>query len=279
MQTVKICTKEIESGLMKPEHNDTAIRALQDNGVVRIQGAVDIEHIDRLGEKMLNDIRVLEQSKGAVSNWQGIRPPPFQPYLFKDVLYNEMAISVALPLLGKGLILDSYGANTAFPGKAQQGVHADTQHLWPNLEIVPPPHCIVVNIPLVDVDECNGATKVWPGTHKDTRIHGDRSQPTTEMISEWEEKHPAERIFARKGDLVLRDMRVWHCGMPNSTYTPRPMLAIIYRCQWSPLSGFEAERGCENFFEHPILQNSAVFLDAPIDYMHQGHSQPFRPLF
>jgi len=279
MQTIYISSKEISSGVMSSKHIDAAIEALREDGVVVLPGVVSIEDIDCLREKMLDDISTLEGSNGIVHDWHGVRPPPFHPYLFKDVLYNEMAIAVMHPLLGKDFVLDSYGSNTAFPGDAQQGFHSDTQQLWPNLDVVPPLHCIVVNIPLVEVDESNGATKIWRGTHKDIRIHADNRQPISEIIKEWEGKQPAECMCTRKGDLVLRDMRVWHCGMPNFTDTPRPMLAIIYRCAWSPLNGFHAEKGCEGFFTHPILQNSAVFVEAPIDYLHQGHSRPFRPLF
>ena len=37
-----------------------------------------------------------------------------------------------------------------------------THLLWPTLDVTPPPHCIVVNVCLEDVDANHGATKVWP---------------------------------------------------------------------------------------------------------------------
>jgi len=276
MQTIKVSQHEVESGKMQRVHVEAALKALREDGVVVLSGVVDTDHIDRLCAKMLEDIYTVEKTQGIVNNWQGVRPPVFHPYLFRDIVYNEMAIAVTHRLLGDGMALDAYGANTAFLGDTQQKAHADTVQLWPELETVPPPHCVVINIPLVDVDEANGATKAWLGTHKDTRIYAGNRHPTDEMIAEWEVKRPAERVCTRKGDLVIRDMRVWHCGMPNTTDAPRPMLAIIYRCQWSSGSGFEAERGTEDFFQHPILRNSAVFVDAPMDYLHQGHSRPLR---
>ena len=185
-----------------------------------------------------------------------------------------MAIAVTHQIMGDGVTLDSYGANTAFSGSDKQGVHADTHQLWPNLDHIPPPHCIVVNVPLVDVDESNGATKVWLGTHQDTRIQPKNRHITEDMTTEWNTKRPAEYTFSQRGDLILRDMRVWHCGMPNHTDTPRPMLAMIHRCVWEPQWGFEVQKGTEDFFQHPILQTSAVYIDEPIDYLQQGHSKP-----
>ena len=263
MRSVEVTREEVESGKMRLEHVDAAVEAMKEEGVVLLPGVIDTDHVDALGEKMLDDIKTLDERTGINGNWAGVRPPPFHPHLFADIVYNEMAIAVTHRLLGNGVVLDSYGTNTAF-------------QLWPNLETVPPPHCIVVNVSLVDVDESNGATKVWLGTHKNTRTHAQNRQLTEEMIAEHESERPVERMCTKRGDLVVRDMRVWHCGMPNFTDTPRPMLAMIHRCEWSQKWGFETEKGSEDFFNHPVLENSAVFVDAPVDYLHQGHSRPLQ---
>ena len=52
------------------------------------------------------------------------------------------------------------------------------------------------------------------------------------------------------------------------------MLAMIHRCAWEPQWGFEVQKGTEEFYQHPILQTSAVYIDEPIDYLQQGHSKP-----
>ena len=274
MRTLKISSDEVKSGHMHADNIQASIKALKEDGVVLLSGVIDVDHIDRLSQKMLEDVDSVEQTNGISNNWQGVRPPPFHPYLFSDIVFNEMVITITHQIMGDGVILDSYGANTAFSGNEQQGVHADTHQLWPNLDYIPPPHCIVINVPLVDVDQSNGATKVWLGTHQDTRIQPNNRHITEEMIAEWDAKRPAEYTFSQRGDLILRDMRVWHCGMPNHTDTPRPMLAMIHRCEWESQWGFEVQKGTEAFFQHPILRTSAVYTDAPIDYLRQGHSKP-----
>ena len=274
MQTVEISLSERESGEMREATLNAAVEAIIRDGVVLLPQMIDVGHVDALGEKMQADIRRLSGAERFQGSWSGIRPPPFAPYLFKDIVYNEMAIAVTHRIMGDGVALDSYGANTAFKGDQAQSIHSDTHQLWPHLEVTPPPHCIVVNVCLSDVDETNGGTKIWPGTHTDNRIVADNRRPTADMVAEWEERRPPEQVHSKKGDLILRDMRVWHCGMPNTTDTPRVMLAMIHRPQWAIKWGFEAEKGSEGFFDHPILDHTAVFLERPIDYLHQGHSQP-----
>ena len=52
---------------------------------------------------------------------------------------------------------------------------------------------------------------------EDVRYLGERS------------KHlPALQATMPMGSLILRDMRLWHVGMPNRTDTHRPMLDIGY---------------------------------------------------
>ncbi|MCB0125902.1 MAG: hypothetical protein KDE58_26785, partial [Caldilineaceae bacterium] len=81
--------------------------------------------------------------------------------------------------------------------------------------------------------------------------------------------------LANRGDLVLRDMRVWHGGMPNRTQTHRPMLALVHRNEKPEQGTFEAEAGSEAFWaSNPRLQSSPFFVPKPIDYLRQGHSRP-----
>ncbi len=255
---------------------DAALKAFDEDGVVALLGIVSEESIEALGEKMLADIREYERGNEIGNNYQGLRPPPCHPYLFTDIVLNEVVIAVSHRILGHGLRQVTYGANTAFVGSKPQRVHTDSGQLWPNLPRSTPCSRLVVNIPLVDVDESNGATIYWPGTHHDTRLYGADRFPSDEMMAEWETERPAERVTTRRGDVVLRDLRVWHGGMPNTTDVPRPMLAMVHQCGWLAGGGVEFEKGAEEFLEHPVLKTEAVFVDAPVDYMHQGHSRPRR---
>ncbi len=260
---------------MQPEHLRSCVEAVDLDGYVTLEEAIDVEVIDALCEKMMADIKTVRKRRGIETGWSGVRPPPKHPHLYKDILLNEMAISVTHAVIGDEVTNDAYGANTAYPGARPQTPHADGGQLWAGLKEAHPPYAIAVNVPLVDVDEENGATQVWPGTHRNTRTvlkRGEHADP--EWVAEWEKQRSPERMMTKRGDVVLRDTRMWHCGMPNYTDTPRPMIAMIHKVPWWGRGGVEFEKGTEDFLTHPVLKTNAVFVDPPIDYLMQGHSRP-----
>jgi hypothetical protein len=273
MISIEITQEERKTGQLAPEKLATAVEAMHEDGVVALRQAIDLAPVDTLGARMLEDLAQYAELYEIDNNFQGVRPPPFHPFLFPEIVFNEPAIAVSRAILGPGATLSSYGANTAFVGSQTQHVHADA--VPPQPGPLGPCTLLVVNVPLVDMTEENGATIYWPGTHQDTRLHSGNRFPTEEMIAEWEAQRPAERVLAQRGDLVLRDMRVWHGGMPNRTQTHRPMLALVHRYEKPEQGTFEAEEGSEAFWSsHSLLQTSPLFVPKPIDYLRQGHSRP-----
>lgn len=273
MISIEITAEERKTGQLAPDKLATAIQAMAEDGVVALRQAIEVACVDKLGARMLDDLARYAELYEVDNNFQGVRPPPFHPFLFADIVFNEPAITVSRAIVGPGATLTSYGANTAFVGSQPQQVHADA--VPPQPGPVGPCTLLVVNVPLVDMTEENGATIYWPGTHHDVRLHSGNRFPTDAMIHEWEAKRPAERVVAQRGDLVLRDMRVWHGGMPNRTQTPRPMLALVHRSEKPEHGTFEVEAGTEDFWSsHPRLQTSPSFVPKPIDYLRQGHSRP-----
>lgn len=274
MQHIELSTSERRTNTLSEKSLQAALDALQTDGYVCLSNAINTEHIDALNEKMQADIRSVEKERGIDDNYQGVRPPPFHPYLYKDILFNPFAIAVSHALFGDGCKLNTYGANTAFAGSKPQQVHADATQLWPDLKQATPCHALVVNVALVDVDETNGATIAWPGTHLDTRLYSGNRFPTDEMCATW--PRAAGRVCTQRGDLVLRDLRVWHGGMPNKTKIHRPMLAMVHHTRWWNGGAVEFEKGAEEFLAHPQLKVEAIFVDKPIDYLFQGHSRPVK---
>ena len=273
MISIDITSEERKTGHMAPDKITTAVQALAEDGVVALRQAIDVAAVDTLGARMLADLARYEAQYEVDNNFQGVRPPPFHPFLFREIVFNEPAITISRAVLGPQVTLTSYGANTAFVGSQTQRVHADA--VPPQPGPFGPCRLLVINVPLVDMTAENGATIYWPGTHQDVRLHSGNRFPSETMIIEQEAKRPAERVLAQRGDLILRDMRVWHGGMPNYTKTHRPMLALVHRHQKPEQGTFEAEAGSEDFWRsHPLLQTSPVFVPKPIDYLRQGHSRP-----
>lgn len=273
MMHIDITPQERKTGELASDKLAFAVASMEEEGVVALRHAIDPEPVEQLCAKMLADLATYGERYEIDNNFQGVRPPPFHPYLFPEIVFSEPAITISRALLGSQATLTSYGANTAFVGSSTQHVHADAV---PS-EAGPygPCRLLVVNVPLIDMTEENGATIYWPGTHHDTRLHSGNRFPTEEMIAEWEAVRPAKRVLANRGDLVLRDMRVWHGGMPNRTQTHRPMLAMVHRNEKPEQGTFEAEAGSEAFWSsNPRLQSNPVFVPKPIDYLRQGHSRP-----
>jgi hypothetical protein len=280
---IKVSPEEVASGSLSDAHREAAVRAVMDDGVVVLKDVVSLDHLDRLHERMLEDLEALHQRKDAPFNWNvgNIQqdPPPFPPYLFKDVLVNEQVIAVTSALLGPGVKNRYYSGNTAMPSDQRQPVHADNTHLWPHLTVAHPPAEVVVNIATVDVSPENGSTEIWPGTHLDvTLAAGQDIKIPLDVLEARRAVSPPIQPRISRGSAVIRDVRMWHAGMPNRTNQPRPMIAMIHSCSW--LHSGDPLRfpiGTEAFFEHPILHTRAQFVEGPIDHIHAPEAYEFTP--
>jgi hypothetical protein len=274
MTSLEITPAETNSGRMAPEHVEAAVQAILADGFVVLNNVIDTGHLDILRYRMLEDIHALIARVDAPFNWNTGNlqqdPPPFPPYLFRDVLMNEMVIAVTQAVLGWGIKNTMYGGNTALPSRERQPVHADTGHLWPRLEVAHPPVHLVVNVPVVDMSPENGSTEIWPGTHRDTTITADKDiKIPADVMEKRRAQVPPLQPTVQQGGVLIRDMRLWHAGMPNRTEQPRPMIAMIHVPGWletgTPLV---FPKGTEEFFQHPDLRTCARFVEEPIDYIH-----------
>ena len=95
-------------------------------------------------------------------------PPPFKPFIYRDVLVNPFVIDVTHTLLGDGVKNAFYSGNCCLPSSQSQPVHFDMEHLWPNWPNYHPAHAIVINVPVVNMSRENGSTELWPQSHLNT---------------------------------------------------------------------------------------------------------------
>ncbi len=136
---------------------------------------------------------------------------------------------------------------------------------------------IGVDVPLTDFTEENGATEVWLGSHRETRrlVPGDDNYE--QMLAEHRERDRIAQMTAKKGSLVVRDMRIYHAGMPNRTDELRQMISMVYnRYFYRVLLWMPFARGIEDFFEHPELQAMCTFFDGEksgLDYEYRRRQQ------
>ncbi|MBD2866996.1 phytanoyl-CoA dioxygenase family protein [Paenibacillus sp. IB182493] len=151
-----------------------------------------------------------------------------------------MANAIAMPVIDRvlddGVRCTYLASDTACPGSDYQNVHSDLPPLFPGLGVSLPVYSLVLNVPLVDVNEENGPLEVWPGG---THLNPDNTEHTAidgEMVKAATMMH-AEKVFMPAGSIVIRDIRMWHRGTPNRTNANRTNVALIYNKDWYGAGG------------------------------------------
>lgn len=95
MITIDVPAADRVAGQLSAVPRQTAIDALDTDGVVVLNDVIEPAHLD---ERLMSDLTELQARPDAPYNWTAGNiqqdPPPFPPYLFADVLLNDLVISV-----------------------------------------------------------------------------------------------------------------------------------------------------------------------------------------
>jgi hypothetical protein len=226
---MKVSQEEKKQGLLNDQNLDLAIRILQDKGYVVLEDVLPKPWVENMHAAITEELEDAYKGKQDAlvrsGGHGGVAPRLEMPFVDPLIIENPMAYQIMEKVFGKKFFSYlPYGCNTTFPGCGVQGLHRDTGHLFPEAPFVLPPAVMVVNIPLVDFTEENGATEIWPGSH----LILDRSPEEAALILERAALLPSVRTIMPAGSVVVRDMRAWHRGMPNNTDKPRMMLALVF---------------------------------------------------
>jgi ectoine hydroxylase-related dioxygenase (phytanoyl-CoA dioxygenase family) len=251
--SIKVSADEVKSGRLTERHLEQAVRALVFEGLVVVENAVEHSVLDKLNEKMVKDATYLRSlgEKGPFNynqgNLQQDAPPVrehFDPSIFLSkssgfyaALLTEqdpLASHITSTVLGPRPKMTFCSGNTAMPATGdikpqRQPVHSDADFKHP-----PHPFALVVNVPLVTMKPKNGSTEVWLGTHTNTNIedqegaHGERASGRIKqsLLEERRRVSPPIQGVIPKGSVIVRDLRLWHAGMPNYSDEIRVMLAF-----------------------------------------------------
>jgi hypothetical protein len=276
---IEVTPVERAAGTLTPERIERARDAMLDDGFVVFDDLLDVGQIDSLRQRMHEDIPELQRRAEVEPRpWFGHlqHQPPVEPeFLLPDVILHPVVAAVTRALMGEDLQLVAFTANTNLPGSVRQRVHCDINQLFPDVPVAPPAHLVVSNVPLVDTSTAN-AVELWPGTHRDSRTHRRTEFQHVRLPDEWldeQRRHrPPVQIAQRKGSVLLRDARLWHGGVPNTSGDLRVMLAVCVAPQWyasTPLTFPSASR--------PVLEGLPVsvpadYTDEPFDYLDPRYS-------
>lgn len=214
-----------------------AVRAVEKDGVVRLDGIFPASLLRRIAKRVMGLYR-----RGALGgSWvardiAGRRTTilPFSgPFLEKSFCANPRLLAIVEALLGETARWSSLEVVMAESGAAAQYVHVDAplrldragKRFSGDLSNLPP-YALALAVPLVDVDEDNGATAIWPGSHRE----GLKYPPPSEAALK--RRYPMTLMTGRLGQAYLYDYRTFHRGTPNVSAEPRPLLMLVFRRAW-----------------------------------------------
>ncbi|OTA63198.1 hypothetical protein K449DRAFT_368963 [Hypoxylon sp. EC38] len=243
---VKPSGLEIQTGFLEARNLEKAVGAMHRDGLVVVEDVISHDSLDHLNKKMVQDARIL-QDRGEdgpfnynTGNLQQDAPPVAE-YFNPTIFTNPIATQITTAVLGPRPKWTFCSANSAMPplpgGKpARQPVHSDADFRHPDH-----PFALVVNVPLVTMTPENGSTEIWLGTHNhETGVdgqegaHGERASGRilSDLLAKRSEVRPPSQPVVKKGSIVIRDLRLWHAGMPNLSDLVRVMLAMIHFAPW-----------------------------------------------
>lgn len=202
-----------------------------------LSNAIDTAHLDALNGRMVPEAKELYARENTHHNF-GLGTGNIQQdavvdpaYVFEDIIANPFAIAVTECMLGPHPRLRFQSANTAFKAEKRQPVHVDVHFDFPKF-----PFGFCVNINLIDVDVEHGSTELWLGSHLDTswqaEVEKSGSVIPVHMLEKRRKTSPPVQLVLPKGSLIIRDLRLWHAGMPNKTDDVRVMLVTIHFPAW-----------------------------------------------
>lgn len=215
------------------------------DGIVVLENVIDTAHLDHLNSILTPEALEIANDPNHHFNFgkhtrnMDQAPPPTRDLMYKDIWANSFACAVLSVILGPRPVIHYANGNTALQASpdGRQPVHSDCEFDHP----VYFPFACVLNINLVDTSPENGATEVWPGSHHVSTPECHVTPPGTpekildiqpQLVEERRRHSPPVQPCTKRGSIVIRDLRLWHAGMPNLTPIPRIMLAFVAQPAW-----------------------------------------------
>ena len=240
----EILDEEKKAGTLAPEKLQAIVEQIQTVGYAVLSNLVSKDSCELLAESIQEDVAKIratgkktahERFTGEGHLQLGLRR--HAPYVKADLVANPITECVVTAVLGSGAWLGFYNGNVNCPGESYQPLHMDRPFSWTTPEQAaeagkdwpPPATSLGCSIALEDITLENGATEIYPGTHKATEVIGlltdSRLEDHPQLLKKW---GPPGRMEIPAGGAVIRDPRMWHRGVPNPSDKPRAMIAVTY---------------------------------------------------
>lgn len=150
------------------------------------------------------------------------------------LLANPFVTPVLEDMLGEDFSCRYLTSDTCVNGAILQSPHSDILMNDAFVDNHWKPRGYVVNVPVMECGLHNGPIEVWPGgshlwTSDMMEAHGlapyvqDGRNPPVEQVASY---FPSVKVALQPGEIMIRDLAMWHRGTPNPTDEPRTMLTI-----------------------------------------------------
>ena len=201
--------------MLKASSPAAALRTrFQEDGFVRLENVVAPKELGELTQSLLKRLQSdratgkLPRGGGSLSGHLNCFPGSESRFVYR-ALEREGIFDLVRALATAPIDQPNIGCNLNLPRSRAQNEHVDGYAATPFL---------IVNVAAVDTDLSNGATEIFPRTHRRTYKYWEIALGGARR----------QRLLMKQGDVVIRTSTLWHRGMPNHSVNARPMLAFTW---------------------------------------------------
>jgi hypothetical protein len=275
---IVISEEEFNTGVTSLDNVQAGVEEFQSYGFVILENAIAVDVVDKFCTQMYADADTaltfpnLVFNHGKEKNNFSITPPLSDEFMFEGIWANQHATAIMQQVIGPRPLLCWASSNVSIKSgsDARQTVHSDAYTDIPNF-----PFCVEMNIYLQDTTPENGSTEIWPGTHvytEDDHLPHGRGYIKKKSFTDRARICPPIQPTVPAGSILMRDLRLWHSGMPNTTSTPRIMISLIYFTQWfrphMRLTLPVSVRAKVEAWTHIDLLSNTDFVKGSVDHLH-----------
>jgi tetratricopeptide (TPR) repeat protein len=224
--TISFTKTELGSGRMAEDTLNAAEKLFRKHGVLHIKNVFDVALLKNCHAEFLNDYQAYlvntehEDALRIGDKRFQITLKMQEPFNSPALYGNELVLPLMKRLLGRQCILGCFTSAMSLPGSLDQRSHKDHKHLFHDdpEKTTLPSFAVTMMVPLVDLDEHVGTTRLKKGTHR--------------LSSEESKAFPYQTPLVKRGDCYLMDYRASHQGQANHSDTPRPIVSLVYQRPW-----------------------------------------------
>ncbi len=213
--------------LTNPQLIDIASDSFKENGVLQVDNLFSQKLINNLAQSFNRDYQPYFGDREyanslEVGDKRRMITIKMKSAFNNSLLYgNHFLLELMQRVLGDDFILGGFEAVIALPGAKAQHIHRDHPPLFDDESIDSkiPSFAVTAVIPLVDLTEATGSTRVWKKTHRMPRSQ------ERKMSDSFVPLMPV-------GSCYLMDYQLVHGGTANNSEIIRPILYLIYYRPW-----------------------------------------------